>query len=131
MQEHTIKKMIFLLAALALLPGCSTMSVKLGWVGNASPGHSEARFARFRGQEVYTVRLEDGESLVLRYSVELEEGSLELRVLDGEDGVVWREGFEAGGQGDARIAAADAGWYNLVVAGDDAAGSFDLFWSVD
>lgn len=127
------RNMLYLVLILTLLglTGCSAMSVKLGWVGNATPGHSEARFARFRGEETYSVRLEEDEALVLLYTIGLDEGSLELRVLDGEDRVVWAEGFETSAARDARIAAGEAGWYTLVVAGDDAAGNFDLFWSVD
>lgn len=128
--RHRIKP-IFLLIAVFVLAGCSTMSVKLGWVGNAFPGHSEASFARFRGEELYSIHLESGEELVLQYSIELEEGILGLRVQDGNDDVLWIERFEGTAADEVRISAEEEGWYALVVQGEDAKGMFDLTWSVD
>jgi len=107
------------------------MSVKLGWVGNAFPGHSEATFARFRGEELYSVHLEAGEAFVLQYNIDLEEGILELRMQDGNDDVLWVESFDEPAADESRISADEAGWYTLVVQGDDAKGMFDLTWSVD
>lgn len=107
------------------------MSVKLGWVGNAFPGHSEATFARFRGEELYSVHLEAGEAFVLQYNIDLEEGILELRMQDGNDDVLWAESFDEPAADESRISADEEGWYTLVVQGDDAKGMFDLTWSVD
>jgi len=122
---------ILLLLSFAILTGCSAMTVKLGWVGNSVPGHSEASFSRFRGEERYSMQLQGGETLVLRYEAELEEGSLVLRFLNSGDAVVWEEGMDSDAVADVRIKVEEAGWYDLVVYGDDARGRFDLYWSMD
>ena len=120
--------MTTLLITTLLLSACSR--TQIGWAATNIGNTFEASYRHFDGQEVETYQLETDETFELSYSVEVQEGSLTLEMLDPEDTSVWKETFSADTENSFEFNPETDGRYQLRVIGNKTQGSFDLDWEI-
>ena len=117
--------LIVMLSAIAFT-GCTRV---LMWSGNSGKDHIEAKYKKFTGTEKKRIRLEDGDTLVIGYQSEVNEGTLSLTLTDpdGNEVVILRADTE----GTERFGADEGGKYTLNIRGDKTGGSFEINWSIE
>lgn len=124
------------IVALVLLTLLSTVliaceghsTIKVGWVGNDTPGSFAYSYRRFSGIERDTFRADAGETLTLDYELEVEEGSLKLRIQDPGGTTLWETEAEADVEDVVRLTLEQEGRYQIQLEGHDTRGAFDLEW---
>lgn len=119
-----------LLSLVGLLAGCGERKIQVGWVASSAPGRFSASYASFTGSETRTVRADAGEMLVLRYEIEVNRGTLSVRVEDPDGEILWDASFEEAAVDSVQIPAEQDGRYAITVQGDGAGGSFELLWEL-
>ena len=123
--------LLVLLAISAILAGCASSSVKIGWYESTSATNVSARYATFTGVERATVHAGAGQTITLTYDVKVNKGTLTL-ALDAPDGTpLWEETFQEDAADTVTLTAPDEGRYTVRVAGDATGGSFDVSWGAD
>jgi hypothetical protein len=116
---------------LGLLAGCEQSRVKLGWVGLNLPDRFEARYAMFSGAEIRPVWADAGQTLALKFEVEVNKGVLAIKVEDPDDEILWDVSLREDAEGGVELPVDQEGRYVIVVRGDGTAGSFELCWEVE
>lgn len=117
--------LIVLISTLAFT-GCTR---KLMWVGNSGKDHIDATYKQFTGTEKKTIRLSEGDTLVIDYQSVVTEGALVLAITDPEGNEV--VSLTTGSEGTERLQAGEGGKYTLWIKGDKTGGSFSINWSVE
>lgn len=117
--------LIVLISAMAFT-GCTR---KLMWSGNSGKDHIEAKYKKFTGTEKKRIRLEEGDTLVIDYQSEVDEGTLTLTVTDPEGNEV--ASLTADTEGTENVDAPQSGKYTIWIMGDKTGGSFEIDWSIE
>jgi hypothetical protein len=115
---------------LVILAGCGHSRFQLGWVESNQPGRFGASYATFSGSEIRTVRVGDGQTLLLKYKVEVDKGAVTFRVEGPDARVLWHTTLSGDTQDAVELRVDEAGRCAIIVRGDGAGGSFDLSWEV-
>ena len=125
-----MKKYLILLLVLPvfLLTSCST--TKIGWVEMNYGNDFEASYQLFDGEERERIQLDAGDTISLSYELNVEDGALTIQFVDPDGDTVWEETFLEDEENVFDFTAEASGRYSLVVAGDNAEGSFDLTWDI-
>jgi len=120
------------LALVVMITGaCASGQVRVGFVGSQSGNQMNFTFSRFDGVERKTLQLSEGTQLVLDYAIELEEGSIEIEVIDPDGEISWESSITAAEEASAVILVEKGGMYQICVKGEDARGGFSLRWELD
>ena len=114
-----------------LLAGCGRSTVEVGMVETTLPGQWQASYETFSGTKTNTFTADEGSLLILDYVVEVEKGTLTLRVESPDDEVLWEAGLEDEAESFVEIPLEQDRRYTLVVEGDATGGSFGLAWEVE
>ncbi len=130
----SIFNMAILLAACISKSGSnekgSSSEVRIGVVGIKSPGRMNFKFQTFTGKETSPVILEAGQTMRINYQAALNKGRITLELHDPAAQVVWQKILPQPGQDQTEVTAYKNGEYTLIAIGQDAGGSFDLYWLV-
>jgi methionine-rich copper-binding protein CopC len=104
-----------------------------GCVEHATPGHVDYRYHFFNGPFNRTVNASAGETLTVDYAAIVEEGTLDMRVVNPDGDAVWQETFDTGADvtSSTKVDIQQNGRYRLVVDGHDTRGSFQIDWQVN
>jgi hypothetical protein len=131
--KHVDKALLLVSAVLllALAVGCGQSRIQIGWVESNLPGSFAASYVSFSGSEVRTVRADAGETLVLQYAAEVNEGTLAIMVEAPDGEMLWNVSLEEDAEDMADFPVEQDGRYSIVVRSDGTAGSFDLSWGVE
>ena len=120
--------LVLMLALLLFATGCSTSSLKVGYVSTSIGSEFSASYYHFNGTESRRIKAEEGETLSIQYETEVKRGSLDIWIQspDGETidlatGETTVDSIE--------IPVEESGYYRLMVVGDSTRGSFDFDWS--
>lgn len=122
---------LFPLLAGALVACSGGSSIEVSMVETSRPGKWEAGYRTFDGVKQNTIPAEADETLVLDYRVEVDTGTLTLRLEspDGEDllELTWEEDTAD----TVEVPLAQDGDYAIILEGDATGGSFDLSWELE
>jgi hypothetical protein len=128
------KRGLFLLFCLGLaLVSCQPQFICRGCVENVSPGHVDYRYQYFDGPYTRTDNVKAGQTLTVDYTVSVEEGSLDIRILDPNMNVVWQQTFDTGANvtSSQQVSIQQSGRYQIVMDGHQTRGSFQIDWQVN
>lgn len=113
------------------LVGCSSSSVKVGWLETSGVSHKTARYETFSGSEQAKICADAGQTITLDYTVIVNKGTLTLVIEKSDDPSYWLNTFSQDASDTITIVAEDKGCYSLQVTGEQAGGSFDIAWSLE
>jgi hypothetical protein len=125
---------LLLLLGLGLaLASCGSQFTCRGCVENATPGHVDYRYQFFNGPFTRRVKADAGQTLTVDYTATVDEGTLDMRVIDPGGELVWQETFDTGSNaiGSQGVRIQQSGRYQLVVEGHETRGSFRIDWQVN
>ena len=119
-----------MVALMASLTACSygNTQVRLGWVETSRSSGIEARFDRFDGMELRSLNLDVGDQLVIDFQAELDNGSLDVQMLDPDGSLVDEARFDKPGNARITVTAEDEGNYRIQIVGKGASGGFVVHW---
>jgi len=106
------------------------VEARVRWSGSTLPNRIHYTYLLFTGSESTLFTAEAGQTLILSYDVDVEGGSLTIKVRRGLEQVVWERSFHESSSGSAEIWLEEAGTYFVVVKGEAARGGFDVRWEV-
>ena len=93
--------------------------------------YMQARYTFFDGTKSKSVRLQEGDSLQLKFEAVVESGSLMLRVRDPEKEVIWEKHYPASEEeyrSSYSLEIPRTGSYRVEMEADQSQGSFNLGW---
>ncbi|MFN2169059.1 MAG: hypothetical protein ACK2U9_22735, partial [Anaerolineae bacterium] len=111
---------LLLLLGLGLaLVSCGSEFTCRGCVENVKPGHVLYRYHFFSGPFTRTVNASDGQTLKMDYAATVEQGTLDMRLVNPGGEAVWQETFDTGEDvaSSTQIDIQQNGRYQLVVEG--------------
>ena len=118
---------IFFLIILLLLSSCTR---KVGWIGIDIGNKFNAHYQFFDGNQISTLQLDAGETLKLKFELEIINGALTLQMLDPNKNTIWEKRFLEDASGNVEITPDIDGRYRLNVIGEETQGGFDLQWDI-
>lgn len=114
---------IIITAILAMQDG---VDVKLGYAGNSVGNSMIGSFKYFNGTEEKKVTFEEGNSVVITYSLEQKAGELHVTVFDAQGGVV--DSAAGTTEGEFSFTPKQTQKYVIAVEAKEAEGSFNISW---
>lgn len=134
MQSQKVRWMVaaVVLAVGTILSACSSggSHALVGSHTSERPGHVTHECERFDGVKWWSLRAGAGQTLVLDYGAELQEGQLSLSVRDADGDVLFEETLKDGDAATARVDLPSRGRYRLEMRAHEAHGSYLLDWGV-
>jgi hypothetical protein len=127
------KRWLVLLVGLGIaLVSCGSPFTCRGCVENVRPGHVDYRYNFFNGPFTRNVNANAGQTLTVDYTVTVDEGTLDVRVVNPGGEVVWQKTFDTGANvtSSQQVSIQQSGRYQLVVEGHQTRGSFQIDWQV-
>jgi hypothetical protein len=124
----------FLLLALGFaLASCGSSFTCRGCVENTRPGHVDYRYNFFNGTLTRNANADAGQTLTLDYAVTVDEGTLDMRVVEPGGQAVWQETFDTGANiaSSTQVDIQQSGRYQLIVEGHRTRGGFQIDWQVN
>jgi hypothetical protein len=128
------KRWLVLLVGLGLaLVSCGSGFTCRGCVENVKPRHVSYRYNFFNGPFTRNVNANAGQTLTLDYTVTVDGGTLDIRVVNPGEDVVWQKTFDTGADmtSSQQVSIQQNGRYQLVVDGHQARGSFEIEWQIN
>jgi hypothetical protein len=128
------RKVWLLLAALllgVLLVSCGYSSIEIGMMGTHLPGNWQASYSTFTGRKTDTFQADAGQTLNLKYDVQVNKGTLDLQVEDPDNQVIWQRTLQVDQSDTVHISLEKTGHYSLLINGRGTGGSWDLKWNVE
>jgi hypothetical protein len=124
---------LILLIGLVLLVSCGTTTICKGCVKTVLPGHVVYRYRLFNGRLTRRVNADAGAILTVDYGASVEEGTLDMRILNPGGELVWEETFDPGEDVDSsvQVEMGQEGRYELIVEGHQSRGRFEIDWEVN
>lgn len=119
-----------LLALAALLAGCGSSSLKIGWRETSGLKRKHAEYVTFDGTQSKAFRAEAGQTIQLDGEVTVEKGALHLKLASPGGETLWEESYQEGGDASVSMTAPEDGRYTLRIEGEETGGGFDISWSV-
>jgi hypothetical protein len=125
--------LILLITLVLLLASCGATFVCKGCVKTVLPGHVTYRYRMFNGRLTRRVNADTGAVLIVDYGAEVEEGTLDMRILNPDDEPVWEETFDQGEDvaSSVQVEMGQQGRYKLIVEGHQTRGRFEIEWEVN
>lgn len=130
MQNKKIKKLLFIsLTILITLTACSNISsIRKSWICISPNNGFDCSYTFFTGQEMDTMRLDEGELLHLSYNVAVESGNLQIKFIDPSDHLLWEVDLTASDSDEIEVVLPESGRYSIIVTGNKAEGNFNITW---
>jgi hypothetical protein len=127
MEEFRMKKInrmcksILMLVTLSvlMLSGCS---YSIGSYYSESSGKIDATYATLNEKKDKSIKLNEGQTLVLDYSVTVNKGVLCLSVTNPDKETVWEVRLDKGGSDKIEIQAKKTGTYTIIMKGEETGG---------
>jgi hypothetical protein len=119
-----------LFVATALLVGCGSTNLRIGWRSFNGSNRKRAKYVSFDGLESKTFRVEAGRTIELASQVTVEKGTLHLELIAPDGERLWGETFSEDRHAFATVSAQESGLYIVRIEGRETEGSFDVSWSV-
>ncbi len=118
------------------LAGCSgSTTTGFGWTFWSSGGMKASVSGWKTDRETRTVRLNEGDTLVITYDIEVDHGSLSLRVaprsIRAFNDPTWYRNFEESRSGTVEIEIDQSGTYEVTATLRRFGGSYDITWKKD
>ena len=129
-RARTVLTALSLLVVSALLAGCGSSSLKIGWREFSGGSRKRANYVTFDGVQSRTLRVEGGKRIELSCDVTVEKGTLWVSLISPGGDTLWGETFEEDRHAFASTTASEGGLYILRIEGDGAGGGFDISWDV-
>lgn len=128
----TRKKTLLILFVFSLiLTGCTgRTTLKRGWVETGGLSHLNVRYHYFDGIERRTFRARAGADIHLQAELDVDEGTLAVRLLDPTNELIWENTYQEDDRFSLSVEAEDRGRYKLLVEGENAEGGFEVNWKV-
>lgn len=114
-----------------LLAGCGQSRLQVGMKETHRSGHWQASYVTLSGVKQDTLRAGAGQTLVLDYDVEVDNGTLGITVSDPENQALWDVSLHERARDAVHLDLDEGGSYTIRVEGDGAGGSFDLAWELE
>jgi|GEM_PF-5271104 len=134
MGNKVVKRRLVIVIAftclVTFLVGCSistSFNRKVGAVETQINNNWKSSFRFFDGSEQKSIHLDEGESLVIKYILEVKKGELELSIIDRDD-IVLLKAEDA--EGELIYIAADEIDCYININAIDARGLFEITWDV-
>lgn len=118
------------LVLVGLVTGCGQSSVEVGMVETNLPGRWEASYSTFTGTKLDSIPAQAGETLLLEYEVEVNKGDLSIEIRHSEGGSLWDVSLQEDADNRVELALEQDGPYTIAIEGDNAGGSFRLYWEL-
>jgi hypothetical protein len=126
-----VRNLIIIFAVSLILVGCTGSStLKRGWVETSGLSHRNVRYNYFDGTERQTIRAKKGADIDLKAEVDVDDGTLAVRLLDPRGDMIWEEVYREDAQFSFSVEAEENGRYKLLVEGETAEGGFEIDWEV-
>lgn len=132
MDKKNIKKLgvvfaiIFIVACISLFILSKKSKIKIGYVGNSYGNNLNASFKYFSGLETKKVKFDAGDYVTITYTIEAEEGGVQLQVKDQSGNEVVSK---SGGSGEASFTVSETQVYTINVVATKSKGKFKISWS--
>ena len=118
---------ILAVVLLPLLVSACT-NIQLGYSGSNVGNKLNASYQYFSGTRTKDISVKSGETILIQYSSEVEEGGLSMTVLDADGNV--SETLSANTTGTAELQAAADEKFRLVIEGSQTRGNFEVSWDI-
>jgi hypothetical protein len=122
--SKTVNMLTLLVFSILLLSGCS---YSIGSVNNDWGGKIDASYVTFNGQKDKSIKLDEGEKLIMEYKVTVNKGSLTINITGPDGNILWEKKFTGGNTDDtAEITAQKAGTYVINFIGEKTGGGYHI-----
>jgi hypothetical protein len=123
--------MLFFMFVVALsIPSCSNSQVRIGWVGTQSEDHISSNYELFRGVEKVAFHAQEGQSVFLSLNTEVEDGTLEIRVMGPNGFLLWDKAYYQDAEEQVNIPLDCERRYDINIIGHHTRGKFDIYWEL-
>lgn len=113
-----------------VLSGCTYHNgVRFQSSFSSSSKQMKAKFSKLSGKDAKAVKLKVGQTITFDYDVHLEKGSLNIVFQDSKGNIIMELDLNQDRTEEIMIEKSDT--YHLVVAGEEAKGSYDIRWEID
>lgn len=115
------------LIILALLTSCTR---QVGWVGLNYGNTYDFSYQFFDGKETEGIEIGAGDTFRLTYDIEVNDGALNLELVDPNRAVVWQANFLEDAKDVFEFVPESGGRYTLNIIGDGTNGGVELRWKI-
>jgi len=116
-----------ILITVALLTSCTR---QIGWVGLNYGNTFDFSYQFFDGKETERIEMAAGDTFRLSYDIEVNDGALNLELIDPDRDVVWQMTFREDVNDVFEFIPETGGRYTLNVIGDGTNGGVELRWKI-
>jgi hypothetical protein len=116
------------LFANALLLSCNAVSKRIGWSCINTSNELDCKYQLFSGQETEGIFLETGETLEIKYDVQVEAGGIGVYIQSPSGETIWETDLIQTASEEIEFQAAESGNYRLIVEGRETRGAFKIHW---
>ena len=116
-----------ILITVALLTSCTR---QIGWVGLNYGNTFDFSYQFFDGKETERIEMAAGDTFRLSYDIEVNDGALNLELIDPDRDVVWQMTFLEDVNDVIEFIPETGGRYTLNVIGDGTNGGVELRWKI-
>ena len=116
-----------ILITAALLTSCTR---QIGWVGLNYGNTFDFSYQFFDGKETERIEMAAGDTFRLSYDIEVNDGALNLELIDPDRDVVWQMTFLEDVNDVFEFIPETGGRYTLNVIGDGTNGGVELRWKI-
>jgi len=114
-----------------LLAGCGTEKAEKAPDASGISGNMAEKFTDFDGVQSCEITAGWGKGLHVNYTIEVEQGALELKVTGPAGRVIWQGVFQEDERGNLDLPIMLGGDYKISMSGQRAGGGFALAWTVE
>jgi len=114
-----------------LLAGCGAGKAEKAPDASGISGNMAERFTDFDGVQSCEITAGWGKGLHVNYTIEVEQGALELKVTGPAGRVIWQGVFQEDERGNLDLPIMLGGDYKISMSGQRAGGGFALAWTVE
>jgi hypothetical protein len=131
--KHKCKvwRILMMTVVAALVAGCGTTNIKLGFQESERRGHWDLQYGTFTAREVHAFSADAGDTLVFDYKVRVDKGELALSVENPNGETIFDLTLTQDERETVRLPLDQGGRYSIVVDGRDTGGKTDLDWKVE
>lgn len=124
-----MKKLIIAISliTIALLTSCTR---QVGWVGLNYGNTFDFSYQFFDGKETERIEIGAGDTFELSYDIEVNDGALNLELIDPDQAVVWQMTFLEDAKDIFEFVPKSGGRYKLNIIGDSTKGGVELRWKI-
>jgi hypothetical protein len=114
----------------ALLVGCGSSTLKIGWRETSGLKRKHASYNTFDGVQRKYLRARAGQTIEMECDVTVEKGALSVNLTAPDGQELWEETFEESREAFFNTTVTEGGRYILRIEGEKTGGGFDISWNV-